>query len=109
MYTGDEKETEVEILKSLNAHVDKKQEMLEVIDDLDDVCEGDYTIIGDNLDLHVKTIGTTKSKRNKLYHWFHMIGILNDTLIIYSILFSYSYIDNCLNIFVYVYVHSLQR
>ena len=45
------------------------------MDQLDACCDGDYTIIGDNIDLLVKTIGTSKSKKNKFYHWFHLIGL----------------------------------
>ena len=41
---------------------------------LEEVCDGDFTFIGDNIDFLVKIIGSTKSKRNKMYHWFHIIG-----------------------------------
>ena len=45
------------------------------IEQLDTACDNDYTIIGDNIDLLVKVIGTSKNKRNKFYHWFHLIGV----------------------------------
>ena len=45
------------------------------MDQLEEACGADYTFIGDNIDFLVKIVGSTKSKRNKLYHWFHLIGI----------------------------------
>ena len=54
--------------------MNKTVELDETLEKLNDCCEGDFTIIGDNLDLLVHTVGTTESKRNRFYHWFHIMG-----------------------------------
>ena len=50
--------------------------------ELEEKCGDDYTFIGDNMDFLVKVVGSKKSRRNRLYHWFHLIGI--------PVLFSYT-------------------
>ena len=50
--------------------------LIETMDRLEEACGGDYTFIGDNIDFLVKVVGSSKAKRNKLYHWFHLIGSL---------------------------------
>ena len=50
--------------------------LTDTMDQLEEACGGDYTFIGDNIDFLVKVVGSTKAKRNKLYHWFHLIGII---------------------------------
>jgi hypothetical protein len=42
--------------------------------ELETKCGDDFTFIGDNIDFLVKMVGSSKSRRNKLYHWFHLIG-----------------------------------
>ena len=48
--------------------------LIETMEQLEVACGGDYTFIGDNIDFLVKVVGSSKAKRNKLYHWFHLIG-----------------------------------
>ena len=50
--------------------------LTDTMDRLEEACGGDYTFIGDNIDFLVKVVGSSKAKRNKLYHWFHLIGII---------------------------------
>ena len=64
----------LEAMRIDEEHSESKQKLSEIYTELDQVCGGDYTIIGDNLDLLVKIVGTNLKKKNKFYHWFHLIG-----------------------------------
>jgi hypothetical protein len=73
MVDADNKESDDE------AHESKLQDsfgrMEAALIELEEECGEDFTFIGDNIDFLVKVVGSTKSRRNKLYHWFHLIGI----------------------------------
>ena len=73
MVDADNKESDDE------AHESKLQDsfgrMEAALIELEEKCGEDFTFIGDNIDFLVKVVGSTKSRRNKLYHWFHLIGI----------------------------------
>lgn len=59
-----------------DAQVDEAlKRLVDTMDQLEEACGADYTFIGDNIDFLVKIVGSTKAKRNKLYHWFHLIGM----------------------------------
>ena len=58
-----------QLMVESSGHEDKLVKVIE------ESCGQDYILIGDNLDFLVKKTISSKKDRNKMIHWFHLIGL----------------------------------
>ena len=63
-------EAAVDVLMAVSeGHVDALVKVIE------ESCGQDYILIGDNLDFLLKKTLSSKTNKNKMMHWFHLIGL----------------------------------